>query len=365
MVKIVKTIDRIKAALYKWTVTLATWKFWKNLFESIQKGIKTIWDCLGYIFLFIAWSMLVLMLLAFIGVAIDNEIFGENLTMLLCYWLDTPNKHETLKFIGLGMSGTVVGIGAIALNRRANAEIKNNRLTEKGRDDARFQSITENLGHSSASVRIAAFYRFYYYASKKGQSDQFKNDVFEILCSYLRTMPKETSECEKKQKEYEMERHTLFNILFKDKFKSKENGLIPDNAPADLQHIHLDGMELAKSNLSNANLFNANLSGAFLMDANLSDAKLIKAILSGAYLIGTDCSKAILFGADLSGANLESVNFQGAELKSAKLKNAFSIKGADFRGATILGKPIERDDIPEDKGEYYANWNPPPKKEES
>ena len=360
MVRIVKTIDRIKAALYKWTVTLATWKFWKNLFESIQKGIKTIWNCLGYIFLFIAWSMLVLMLLAFIGVAIDDEIFGENLTTLLCYWLDTPNKHETLKFIGLGMSGTVVGIGAIALNRRANAEIKNNRLTEKGRDDARFQSITENLGHSSASVRIAAFYRFYYYASKKGQSDQFKKDVFEILCSYLRTMPKETSECKKKKEEYEMERQTLFNILFKDKFKSKGNGLIPDNVSADLQHVHLDNMYLRESNLSGANLFNANLSSAFLFRANLSNADLLKANLSKATLFGADFSDADLSLADLSDSSLKMT-----QLKNANLMEVSSIKQADFRGAKIGDLPITKDDIPVDKGEYYADWNPPPEKEEN
>ena len=326
------------------------------------------------------WLILILMSFVFVRIMASDDT-----AWTVSYWLgiysygDSPPRHETLKFIGFMMSGVLAAIGAIAINRRADAQTefakaqvksakaqtKNNELTQKRRDDARFQSITENLGHSRASVRIAAFYRFYYYASKEGQSDQFKKDVFEMLCSYLRTMPKETSECEKKQEQYEMERHTLFNILFKDKFKSKENGLIPDNAPADLQHIHLDGMELAKSNLSNANLFNANLSGAFLMYANLSNANLLKAILSKAQLIGADFSKAILFGADLSDANLENANFQGAELKDAKLKNAFSIKGADFRGATIHGNLISQQDLPKDKGEYYADWNPPPKKEEN
>ena len=335
----------------------------------------------------VLWLILILMSFAFVSVMIFDDV-----ARIISCWLGIYSskgnlpRHETLKFIGFMMSGVLAAIGVIAINRRAEAQTEsakaqeksaeaqaksaeaqteNNELIQKGRDDARFQSITENLGHSRSSVRIAAFYRFYYYASKEGQSDQFKKDVFEILCSYLRTMAKETSECKKKKEEYEMERHTLFNILFKDKFKSKGNGLIPDDVPADLQHVHLDEMELSHANLSNANLFNANLSGASLIDANLSDAKFIKAILSGAYLIGTDCSKAIFFGADLSDANLESVNFQGAELKSAKLKNAFSIKGADFRGATILGMPIKRDDIPDNKGEYYANWNPPPEKQES
>ena len=328
----------------------------------------------------VLWLILILMSFVFVRIMVSDDM-----ARTVSDWLgiysdgDRPPRHETLKFIGFMMGGVLAAIGAIAINRRAEAQTEsakaqvksakaqteNNELIQKRRDDARFQSITENLGHPKASVRIAAFYRFYYYASKEGQSDQFKKDVFEILCSYLRTMPKETSECKKKQEEYEMERQTLFNVLFKDKFKSKKNGLIPDNVPADLRNIHLDEMELGKSNLSGANLFSANLSGAFLSGANLSSANLVCANLTGANLLGADLSKSIFIGTNLSRANLEDANFQGAELKRVIWENINTIRGADFRGATILGKPIKRDDIPDNKGEYYANWNPPPEKEEN
>ena len=156
-----------------------------------------------------------------------------------------------------------------------------------------------------------------------------------------------------------MERQTLFNVLFKDKFKSKKNGLIPDNVPADLRNIHLDGMELGKSNLSSANL-----SSAFLSGANLSSANLVCANFADANLLGADLSKSTFIGTNFSRANLDNANFQEAELKHVIWENVNTIRGADFRGAKILGKPIKRDDIPKNKGEYYADWNPPPKKEE-
>ena len=317
-------------------------------------------------------------ILIFMSMVLIWVMFSEYMLKLISGLLGTKNdRAKTLSSIGYGMGGVLAVIGAIAINQRANAEVENNRLIEEGQRNEqfknkliengqrneRFKFAMENLRSTNPMARISTFDEFYYLA-KSQQDPEFKKRIFETLCSYLRAMRKETSECEKKKEEYEMERQTLFNILFKDKFKSEGNGLIPDNVPADLRNVHLDEMELSRSNLSGANLFSANLSGAFLMYANLSSANLFKTILSNAYLIDADFSKAILFGADLSGANLENSNFQGAELQDAKLKNAISVKGADFRRATILGKPITKDDLPVDKGEYYAEWNPPPKKEE-
>ena len=203
--------------------------------------------------------------------------------------------------------------------------MKNNELTQKRHRDARFQNIIENLGHPRAYVRISAFYRLYYYAAKDGQKEKFRNNVFDILCSCLRTMPKETSGSPQKREEYQKERQTLFNILFKDKFRSNKNELILDNVSIDLQKTRLDNMDLTDSNLSGVNLSRADLSRV-----------------------------------DLSGAD-----FRNAQLKDANLMEVNSIEKADFSGAKIGDRPITKDDIPADKGEYYADWNSPPKKEEN
>ena len=328
-----------------------------------------------YLLIAVPVAILIVMFIIFALV-----MFFDSMTVLTRHWFGIDDKEKVLRFIGWGMGGMVIALNGGALNRRASAQEENNELVGKGNDDARFQSITENLGHSKAGVRIATFYRFYYYASKKGQSNKFRSDIFEILCSYLRTMPKEISECEKKKEEYRTERQTLFDILFKEKFKSKENGLIPDNIPADLQRAHLDHMDLTNSNLSGANLSSANLSGSNLSGANLTNANLTVAHLNDTYLLhadlldanlsnsdlsGSDFWRTNLSGADLSDANLSNSDLRRTQLKNAKWQNVYSLEKADFRGAKIGNRPITKDDIPEDKGEYYADWNSPPEKEEN
>ena len=354
-------------------------------------------------FLMSMFLVLLIMILWFFYVAYDAKV-ATGVGNLLGYCC----KKDTLNFIATGMGGVIAVMVAVAVNRRANAEVENNELTQKGHDDARFQNLTENLGHKKASVRTSAFYRFYYYAVKDGQDESFRNNVFEILCSYLRTMPKETSDYEEKNEEYQPERQTLFDILFKGKFKSKENGLISNDVPVNLQYVRLANMDLTDSNLSSAklsraNLSNSNLSRANLSDADLSDADLSKATLSdimferwdgstahfvkklrtelrnanllGAKLVsaslshadfsGADLSHAKLMDADLSEANLSKANlseanlseanlseanlfkanFQGAKLKNEQLQDATNFDGADFRGTDI-----KLADLPSGKG---------------
>ena len=354
----------------------------------------------------VLWLILILMSFAFVSVMIFDDV-----ARIISCWLGIYSskgnlpRHETLKFIGFMMSGVLAAIGVIAINRRAEAQtesakaleksaeaqaksseaqaksaeaqMENNKLTQKGRDDARFQSITENLGHPYAGVRIAAFYRFYYYASKKGQSDQFKNDVFEILCSYLRTMLQETSDYKKKQ-EYQVECQTLCDILFKGKFKGNENenqNLIPPEITVDLKFAYLIHIDLSNADLSGADLSGAHLSKSNLWYTDLSNAKLsgtrfIKARICGtnfsnANLNYADFSNAIFYQADLSNANLYQAIFSKTKFSETQLEKIHNIEEANFCGAMIGDRPITEDDIPADKGEYYADWNPPPEKEEN
>ena len=416
-----------------------------------------------------ACGVLVFMSIIFIWI-----MFSEYMLQLVSSWLGTKcDRAETLSSIGYGMGGVLAVIGAIAIYRRADADVENNELIEKGNDDYRFQHMVSNLGHDRTSVRVATYYRFYYLAfkeklnrekNKKEKSRMLEEDIFEMLCSCLRAMTSGTPYDKKDKHEYQIESKTLFDILFKDKFKSKENGLISDNITVDLQQIHLDNMDLSDSNLSGANLSGANLSGANLSNANLSGANLLNTVLSNAklfrtnllnarllganlsnahlwhtnfsrahlsradlsnahlsganlsnarllhanlsnaylsranlsraYFVNADFSNARILNVDLSGADLSnadlsntnllntnlsnanlwiadlsdanlwyadlsSANLQGAQLKNANLMEVRSIEKADFREARIGDRTITKNDIPEDKGEYYADWNPP------
>ena len=331
----------------------------------------------------VLWVILILMSLAFVSVMIFDDV-----ARIISCWLGIYSskgnlpRHETLKFIGFMMSGVLAAIGVIAINHRAEAQTEsakaleksaeaqteNNKLTQKGRDDARFQSITENLGHPYAGVRIAAFYRFYYYASKKGQSDQFKNDVFEILCSYLRTMLKDTFDDKKKQ-EYQVECQTLCDILFKGKFKGNKNknqNLIPPEITVDLKYAYLIHIDLSNADLSGADLSGARLSDSRLCYTDLSNAKLSGARLIEANVYGTNFSNANLNHANFSDAIFNQTDFSDANLCLAifsettplktQLEKIHSIKKADFRGAKVGNRAISHEDLPTNKGRYIADW---------
>ena len=144
---------------------------------------------------------------------------------------------------------------------------------------------------------------------------------------------------------------------------------------ANLSHAHLfranfSNAYLFHANFSHTNLFCANLSDAYLFHANLSDANLSGANFSNANLSNVNLSDADLSGANLSSSNLSSADLSGTDLQGTQLKNVnlmevSSIKKADFREAKIGDIPITKNDLPSDKGEYYAEWNPPPEKEEN
>ena len=227
--------------------------------------------------------MLALMFISFVGV-----MFCESALKLVGCWLGTgKDKTETLKFIGLGIGGVLAAIGAIALNRRATAQEKNN-------DDIRFQDMMTGLGDQNSTVRVATFYRFYYLASKKIQTDEFRNNIFEMLCSCLRTMSSELPYAPKEKYEYLTESQILFDILFKGKFKS--------NDPMKLGLAH----DKIKTDLRNARFADI----------------------------------------DFSDANLSRVDFRKAQFINVNLKDVYCVKGANFRGATINGKQVSINHFP-------------------
>ena len=334
-----------------------------------------------------------------LGLCLFIVVFLTGKGGIFAWLLNTSNKNETIQFIALGMGGVLAAIGAVAFSHRANAQIEHNKLIETGHIDERFKSAIENLGHGEASVRIASFYQFYYLA--KDQPDNFRKSIFDILCSYLRAMPRDRSHITKEGKEYPAEEcQTLLNILFKsDKYMfskfqadiSKSYLADTDLSDAKLLNANLSGANFSnvtfwRANLSNADLSHANLSNAMLVGANCSDAELSCTNLSGALFINSNLSGANLFranlsmgslasaylsGADLTDANLSDTNLARADFQKTKLTGvnlmavSISIEHADFRGAKIGDKPITKDDLPVDKGEYYADWNPPPDEQDN
>src|SRR5215204_5490480 len=109
---------------------------------------------------------------------------------------------------------------------------------------------------------------------------------------------------------------------------------------ADLLGANLQEAYLQEANLQRANLFRANVEGADLQGANLQRASLYEANLIGAYLQEANLQEAYLQGANLQEAYLQEAylqeaNLEGADLQEADLQGAY-LQGAKLRGAQNL-----------------------------
>ena len=139
---------------------------------------------------------------------------------------------------------------------------------------------------------------------------------------------------------------------------------------ANIRNANLTAASLDNAYLVAARLEDANLTGTGFDHANLTNANLTNANLDHTYFANADLTNANLTSArfmisDFMNTKLRNVNFTNTDLLHTNLHSAKNIEGADFREAKMGTKPITKDDIPTDKGEYYAKWNPPPEKEEN
>ena len=283
------------------------------------------------------------------------ETFGsKEITWFLGTEDKKDGKKETIEFIAFGIGGMLAAMGAIAIHHRAEAQIKNadaqtknaaaqienNKLIEKGYTNERFKSATEHLGNKSVIVRISAFYQFYYLAKEHTNAD-FRKSIFDILCSHLR------------------------NMTTTESYKKTEGGSIPTEECQTLLNILFRTGDIFVFAGFDANMTNVYLRNADLLGANLLAARLVGANLSAAHLIHADLKCTHFFQTNVDDTNFANASFRMARLNATNFKNVSSIKGADFRGATMDGKPISQEHLPDNKGEYYADWNPPPKKEEN
>ena len=140
---------------------------------------------------------------------------------------------------------------------------------------------------------------------------------------------------------------------------------------ANLQNASLEGANLEQAYLIGANLYGANLRGAklekaYLDFANLFMANLSEAKLPLAYLYESDLAGANLLGASLWGANLIRCNLYGAHLQGADLRGAqlieTKLQQADLTGARVYGLSawnVQQDESTKQTGLIITSENEP------
>ena len=292
-------------------------------------------------------------------------MFCEGAESCISELLGLEEKHEVLKFLGIGMGGILLALQALASHKRAkamedtaNAQVEANRTTEQGLRQERLKNAIEHLGSSSASVRLGGTYELFHLAK---DTEKWRQTVLDILCAHIRgtTSGKEYREQYEARPSEEVQ--SLLTLLFVDEpdvfeglhinlWGSWLHGaklLGTQLQRADLAKARLRGATLSEARLQGADLSAAQLQGANLSDAQLQVANLSEAQLQGANLFAAQLQGANLIAAQLQGTNFSAAQLQGADLIAAQLQGAnltaAQLQGADLTQAKLHGVRCERE----------------------
>jgi len=242
-------------------------------------------------------------------------------------------KETTLTKIGfiLTIASFIIAVIAIVFVIINIQAIKNqNENAIRSERNERFKNAIEQLGNDKNAIVLGGIYTLHRIAS---EDKNYIENVFNILCSYVR----ETTTTESYQEKYE-ERpsepiQTILNILcvnekYFEIYRSSESKL-----KIDFSRANLTGADLKGANLTSAYLWYANLVGANLLHANLTDAYLGMVNLTGANLKYINFTDAILLGVNLTGARLIEANLINANLWKANLTHA-DLEKANLKSAS-------------------------------
>ena len=248
---------------------------------------------------------------------------------------------ETVKVLGLFISGGAVIVNvyfagrraeameetAKATNRNADAANKNAEAANKNAETAnqkqiteRFSKAIEQLGSDKPEVILGGIYTLERIA-RDSEPDQWT--IMEVLTAFVRQNApiieeneSQSSEDQEKFLELRISIQACLTVIAERKHPDLENKRL------DLTKVNISGFNLVQFKLKGFNFTGADLTGANLRGADLTGAYLTEAYLTEAYLIRADLTGADLTGANLTGADLTEANLRGADLTGAKLTGA-------------------------------------------
>jgi uncharacterized protein YjbI with pentapeptide repeats len=265
---------------------------------------------------------------------------------------------ETVKVLGLFISGGAVIVNvyfagrraeameetAKATNRNADAANKNAEAANKNAEAAnknaetanqkqiteRFSKAIEQLGSDKPEVILGGIYTLERIA-RDSEPDQWT--IMEVLTAFVRQNApiieeneSQSSEDQEKLLKLRISIRACLTVIAERKHPDLENKRLDltkvNISGFNLVQFKLKGFNFTGADLTEANLFGADLTEANLRGADLTGASLYKADLTGADLTGADLTGADLTGANLTGADLTEANLRGADLTGAKLTGA-------------------------------------------
>ena len=270
---------------------------------------------------------------------------------------------ESLKVLGLFISGGAVIVNvyfagrraeameetAKATNRNADAANKNAEAANKNAETAnqkqiteRFSKAIEQLGSDKPEVILGGIYTLERIA-RDSEPDQWT--IMEVLTAFVRQNApiieeneSQSSEDQEKFLELRISIQACLTVIAERKHPDLENKRLDltkvNISGFNLVQFKLKGFNFTGADLTEANLFGADLTGADLIGANLTEANLTGANLTRADLIGANLTRAYLTGANLTEANLTGAVLTEANLIGANLTRAY-LTEANLTGADL------------------------------
>ena len=311
------------------------------------------WAIAGTIFLFLIAVAVTVYFISMILITDKEDLLKNKYEYII----------ESLKVLGLFISGGAVIVNvyfagrraeameetAKATNRNAEAANKNAEAANKNAETAnekqiteRFSKAIEQLGSDKPEVILGGIYTLERIA-RDSAPDQWT--IMEVLTAFVRQnapviKENESQSPEDKEKflKLRISIQACLTVIGERKHPDLENKYI------DLTEVNISGLNLARFNLTGANLFVANLKQAKLTGAVLAEANLTEAVLAGANLTEAVLTGANLTEAVLTRANLTRANLRGAYrfkpdwtevLLTEVLLTEADLEGAILKGATM------------------------------
>jgi len=302
------------------------------------------WAIAGTIFLFLIAVAVTIYFISMILTTDSTELLKNKYEYIV----------ESLKVLGLFISGGAVIVNVYFAGRRAEAMEETAKATNRNADAAnknaeaanrnaeaanqkqiteRFSKAIEQLASDKPEVILGGIYTLERIA-RDSAPDQWT--IMEVLTAFVRQnapviKENESQSPEDKEKflELRISIQACLTVIRERKHPDLENKYL------DLARVNISGFNLKGLNLKGANLTGANLTGAKLTRADLTEAKLMGANLTEADLTGAKLTRADLTEAKLMGANLKEADLTRADLTEADLIGAKLYK-ADLTGAYLI-----------------------------
>jgi hypothetical protein len=325
------------------------------------------------------WAIAVTIFLFLIALAVTVYFISMILTTDKKDFSKDKYKYiiESLKVLGLFISGGAVIINVYFAGRRAEAMEETAKATNRNADAAnrnaeaanrnaeaanknaeaanqkqiteRFSKAIEQLGSDKPEVILGGIYTLERIA-RDSEPDQWT--IMEVLTAFVRQNAPIIKENESQSPE-DQEKFLKLRISIQACLTVIAERKHPDleNKYIDLTEVNISGFNLVQfklkgfnftgANLREAKLFRANLTGAYLTRAFLAGADLTAANLTAAVLLSANLTAAVLFSANLTGAVLTVADLTGADLTGANLTGAdltvANLTGADLTEADLTG----------------------------